>query len=102
MVQADAFFLPSRYEGKPISVTEAQMLGVPPLVTAYESAYEQLRDGVDGLIFENSTAGILDGLRKVLAKPALLEELRRNTKNTDYTDQQAVRFIDSLIGGELS
>ena len=102
VVQADAFFLPSRYEGKPISVTEAQMLGVPPLVTAYESAYEQIRDGVDGLIFENSTAGILDGLRKVLTKPALLEELRRNTKNTDYTDRQAVRFIDSLIGGELS
>ena len=29
--QADAFFLPSRYEGKPISVSEAQILGVPPL-----------------------------------------------------------------------
>lgn len=73
--QADAFFLPSRYEGKPISVSEAQILGVPPLVCAYESAREQIWDGIDGLVFENSGKGVYEGLRRLAEQPEILSAL---------------------------
>ena len=41
---------PSRYEGKCVSVKEAQMLGKPVVITNYATAKSQLEDGVDGII----------------------------------------------------
>lgn len=98
--EADAFLLPSRYEGKPISVSEAQILGVPPLVCAYESAYEQIRDGVDGLIVENSGEGVYEGLKRLAQQPEILSALRENLQKRDFADCEAIRAIDQIIGGE--
>ena len=64
-IQMDAFFLPSRYEGKPMAVTEAMLLGIPALVTNYASASEQINDGFNGILFENSYQGILNGLESI-------------------------------------
>ncbi len=98
--QADAFFLPSRYEGKPISVTEAQILGVPPFTCAYESAYEQIRDGIDGRVFENSGEGVYKGLKELALHPESLQSLRENLKRRDFRDREAVKAIDRIIMGE--
>lgn len=98
--QADAFFLPSRYEGKPISVSEAQILGVPPLVCAYESAYEQIKDGVDGRVFENSGEGIYRGLKELALHPQVIQAFRENLKKRDFADREAVEAIDRIVGGE--
>lgn len=98
--QADAFFLPSRYEGKPISVSEAQILGVPPLVCAYESAHEQIKDGVDGQVFENSGEGVYRGLKELVLRPQTLQSFRENLKTRDFADREAVKTIDRIVGGE--
>lgn len=97
--QADAFFLPSRYEGKPISVSEAQILGVPPLVCAYESAREQIWDGIDGLVFENSGKGVYEGLRRLAEQPEILSALGENLLKRDFADREAIEAIDRIIGG---
>ena len=97
--QADAFFLPSRYEGKPISVSEAQILGVPPLVCAYESAREQIWDGIDGLVFENSGKGVYEGLRRLAEQPEILSALGENLLHRDFADREAIEAIDRIIGG---
>ena len=52
--QMDVFFLPSRYEGKPMAVTEAQMLGLVPVLSNYSSAKSQVRHRIDGIIMENN------------------------------------------------
>ena len=46
----DIYVQPSRYEGKSITVREAQILCKPVIVTAYPTATSQIRDGVDGVI----------------------------------------------------
>ena len=41
----DIYAQPSRYEGKSVTVREAQMLCKPVAVTAYPTATSQVRDG---------------------------------------------------------
>ena len=50
-IKACAIYVqPSRYEGKSITVREAQILCKPVIVTAYPTAASQIQDGVDGVI----------------------------------------------------
>lgn len=51
---ADLFVLLSRFEGKPICVTEALVLGTPSIVTKYPSAEEQIVHGKNGFVIDNS------------------------------------------------
>lgn len=46
----DIYVQPSRYEGKSITVREAQILCKPVIVTAYPTAASQVIDGTDGII----------------------------------------------------
>ncbi len=43
-----------------MAVTEALMLGVPALVTTYASAKEQIENGIDGVIIENTDDAVYD------------------------------------------
>lgn len=49
---ADAFVLTSQYEGKPVVVDEAMLLGCPVVTTQYTSAIEQIGD--NGQVVENN------------------------------------------------
>lgn len=46
----DLYVQPSIYEGKALTVSEAQLLGKPVAVTNYPTAHSQVRDGGDGVI----------------------------------------------------
>lgn len=48
--ECDVYVQPSRYEGKSITVREAQILCKPVIITAYPTAPSQIEDGVDGVI----------------------------------------------------
>ena len=97
MKHFDAFFLPSRHEGKPMAVTEGFIMGLPAIVTAYASASEQIRDGVDGLIFENSEEGLYTGLKKLFSSPEVLKGLQKNAADNDYGNEKEIRLFDKLI-----
>lgn len=95
--QADAFLMTSYYEGKPLAVTEAQILGLPVLATRYASAPEQICDGVDGLIVENSEAGIEQGLETLLETPGLLEALSAQVKRRHYGNELEIEKYYDLF-----
>lgn len=48
--RCDIYAQPSRYEGKAVTVSEAQILEKPVIITNYATAPSQLRDGTDGII----------------------------------------------------
>ena len=74
----DLFVLTSDIEGKPITVSEALTLGIPVVVTNYESASRQVADGVNGIIAENSEQGLIDALKKVMSNQAFYQSLKQN------------------------
>ena len=87
-VRSDWFVLTSRTEAKPMTVTEAEILGVPCIVTCYASASEQIENDVNGIITENSTEGIVNALKRVL-----------DQRDTRDTFAQKLRLI-SFSGNE--
>lgn len=95
----DAFFLPSRFEGKPMAVTEAQMLGLPPIVAAYASAYEQIEDTITGIVSNNDTESLISTIEEVYDNPGLLKEVRHNLQNTNFDNVEEINKIYKLIEG---
>lgn len=63
---------PSRYEGKSISVQEAQLLCKPVIITDYPTARSQVQDGIDGVIIPMQ----IDACARKLAESILDESLR--------------------------
>lgn len=94
--KADLYVQPSRYEGKPIAVTEAQILGVPVIVTSYSSASEQIKSGLDGIIIENSDDALYHALKEVLACPNTIKTLKQNLKHKQFADNSAKKLYDIL------
>ena len=83
---ADIYVQPSRYEGKAVTVGEAQILGKPVVITNYTTAKSQVRDNVDGYVCKLSIEGIADGVEKLYKDKNLRIKLSENCKNTDYSN----------------
>ena len=94
------FFLPSSWEGKPMSVTEGFLSGLPALVTAYSSSREQVRDGVDGMVVENSEEGIYQGLQFIAEHPEQIQSWKENVIRHDYSNLEEMKKIEALIDDE--
>lgn len=95
--KADVFLLPSRNEGKPIVVTEAQILGLVPVVTHYTSAPEQIEDGVDGFILENNDEALYHGIRELLLHPEKLDPARAVLRTREYTNEHDIARFDAIL-----
>lgn len=95
--EADLFILPSRYEGKPIVITEAQILGCPALVTDYASAKGQIANNIDGVIVENSDSGLIGGVLDLCGDPVRIRTLRDHlTRRQAYRSTQPDAFYALL------
>jgi len=95
--KCDLYVQPSRYEGKAVTVVEAQILGKPVLVTDYATARSQVRNGFDGYITENSVEGIAEGVEKLYRNRALREKLASNCQRTDYGNSFELNKLYALI-----
>ncbi|PEJ58456.1 glycosyl transferase [Bacillus sp. AFS002410] len=83
----DLYVQPSRYEGKAVTVTEAQVLSKPVMITNYPTAQSQILNGVDGVICESSIEGIANGIESIYKNSLLRTELVKNCKNKEYNNQ---------------
>jgi glycosyltransferase involved in cell wall biosynthesis len=93
----DIYVQPSRYEGKAVTVREAQILGKPVLITNFPTAKSQVVDGFDGLITEQGIDGIVKGIKKLLKDKELKEQLVKNTKASNYGNQSEIEKLYELI-----
>lgn len=88
---------PSRYEGKAVTVREAQLLGKPVVITNYATSGSQLEDGVDGVIVPMDNAGCAAGIAALLRDSARMQQLSENCKKRDYTNSAEVEKIYTLM-----
>ena len=97
MHACDLYVQPSRYEGKAVTVREAQLLGKPVVITNYATSGSQLEDGVDGVIVPMDNAGCAAGIAALLRDPARMQWLSENCKKRDYTNSAEVEKIYALM-----
>ena len=72
-------------------------MGIVPIVTEYTSAREQIKDGFDGLVFDNNDEALYAGLKNVITNPHMLDEMRNNILNTDYGNEKEIAVFDALV-----
>lgn len=89
----DLYVQPSRYEGKAVTVREAQMLCKPVVITRYATSASQLEDGVDGVIVPMDNEGCAEGIAAVIRDEKLRQKLIKNTKARDYTNAEEIQKI---------
>lgn len=97
MRACDLYVQPSRYEGKAVTVREAQLLGKPVVITDYATSGSQLEDGVDGVIVPMDNAGCAAGIAALLRDPARMQRLSENCAKRDYTNSAEVEKIYALM-----
>ncbi len=93
--EADVFCMLSRYEGMPMSVTESMILGVPPVVTRYNSANEQINNGIDGIIVENSDESAFDVLCNCIDNPEAVRKMKDYLLDREYGNPEYMREIEN-------
>ena len=93
----DIYVQPSRYEGKSVTVREAQMLCKPVAVTAYPTAASQIQDGVDGVIVPLDNEGCARGLANFITNKNLQERIVAYLQTHDYANASEVEKIYALM-----
>lgn len=85
--RANLYVQPSRFEGYPMTVLEALVLGKPIVSTDNGGAGEMLTEGVTGTLCPISSEGIAQAVHDLLNDQTLLNQMRRNVENTDFESQ---------------
>lgn len=98
MKACDIYVQPSRYEGKAVTVREAQILAKPVIITNYATAPSQLRDRYDGVIVPMDIDDCAHGIKAVINDKELRQRLICNTQQNNYGNESEVQKIYRLIG----
>lgn len=93
----DIYVQPSRYEGKAVTVREAQMLNKPVIITNFSTSNSQLNNGVDGLIVPLNNDECAEGIIGLIKDNKLREKLIENTMEFDYSNMSEIKKIYDLI-----
>ena len=97
MKECDLYVQPSRYEGKCVSVVEAQVLHKPVVITDYETSSSQLKADFDGIIVPKDNAGCAQGIADLLNDIEKMRQLEHNCENSDYSNSKEVEKLYRLI-----
>ena len=91
---ADYFALLSKYEGYPMVLLEAKILGKDILITD-TAAREVIQNYKNSYVFENTSKGIEQGLKEILENKKIVQ----NTQANDSIDQneESISKIKNLI-----
>ena len=93
----DLYVQPSRYEGKAVTVREAQMLCKPVVITRYATSASQLEDGVDGVIVPMDNEGCAREIIQLLKDPERMQRLSVACAQRDYTNAGEAKKIYRLL-----
>lgn len=93
----DIYVQPSRYEGKSITVREAQILCKPVIVTNYPTASSQIQDGVDGIIVPMDVDACAQEMVEFIRDKEKQERIVTYLKEHDYGNEKEIEKIYQLV-----
>ena len=97
MKTCDIYAQPSRYEGKSVTVREAQMLCKPVVITNYATAKSQIQDRVDGVIVPMDNEGCAKGIAEFIRDIQLQKEIINYLHEHDYGNVNEVEKVYQMI-----
>lgn len=97
MKACDIYVQPSRYEGNAVTVREAQILGKPVIVTDYQTAHSQIRDGQDGVIVPMDNEGCARGIAAFISDQEKQARLSAFCLAHDFGNEAETNRLFSLL-----
>lgn len=95
--ECDLYVQPSRYEGKAVTVREAQILHKPVVITEFATAFSQLKNEYDGIIAPIDNQGCAEKIVELLKDEKYMRRLAENTYKVDYSNRYEVEKIYHMI-----
>jgi glycosyltransferase involved in cell wall biosynthesis len=99
--QADLFVLPSLYEGYPTTIIESFFAGTPVLSCDVSGVHEQITEGVNGWIVENSQDAITSKLFEIANNQDILIEMRKTLLDYTYDNETIFKEFTNALEGKL-
>lgn len=102
MKYADLFVHPSYVESHGLTVLEAMALDVPCVVTKSRGPCEFIKDGVNGLLTEQSPESLAEEVLAILNDKKLYQHIKENTKCPEqFGPERVIKQIETMIDGEM-
>ena len=100
LLNADAFLMPSLYEGLPISLLEAMSVGLVPICTPVGGLLDIIKPGTGYLSKDLSTENYVAAIKKFLnLEGSELQSLKQNIKTVfqnEYSMESCAKKYDAL------
>ncbi|RSK53483.1 glycosyltransferase [Bacillus canaveralius] len=93
----DIYVQPSRYEGKAVTIREAQILGKPVIITNFPTAKSQACDGHDAIITPLDIDSIVTAIRTLIEDKTIRDRLIANVLRMDYGNESEIQKLYNLI-----
>jgi len=84
--QSDLFVLTSAYEGYPMVIGEALLLGVPVVTTDFAASSEMIIDGENGFVCEMNEEEICTKIEHLMKDKSIYSMIKSNVLNTKYVN----------------
>lgn len=100
VANCDMYVCSSRREGFSTAVTEALVLGVPVVSTDCSGAKELLGQNNEyGIVVENSTRGLYDGIKYILSNPTRLTYYKKCAaiRGDFFSREKTVKAVEALF-----
>lgn len=95
--EADLFALLSEYEGTPVTIVEALILGTPVIATDVGGIAEQLEYGKWGILLNNNDKEISTKICRVLFSKAWKTDEKENLKNYSYNNANILKKTKDIF-----
>ena len=93
----DIYVQPSRYEGKSITVREAQILCKPVIITNYPTAKSQVEDNLDGVIVPMEVHACAEKMAEFISNAKKQQEIIHHLETHDYGNEAEMNKIYGLL-----
>lgn len=97
IASCDIYCQPSRNEGKSIAIDEAKCLQKPIVVTNFPSVYDQIQDGVNGLICKMNAESVAEAIERLIVDSQLRETLSQNLSEEKIGNEEEIQKLYDLI-----
>ena len=97
MRECDIYVQPSRFEGKSIAIDEAKCLAKPIAVTAFPTVFDQIEDGVNGIIAGTTPESLADKIEMLINDETLKSKLAENLLAEKVGNEEEINKFCELL-----
>lgn len=94
---ADIYVQTSRFEGFGLAIAEARMLNIPVVTTKFDSVFNQIKPGKNGLVVEQNATAVAESIKKLIHNQELKQNIIRYLHNEKKGNVEEVEKFYQII-----